>query len=194
MAFHAMAHDPAQPVLILGAGVNGCAAARELLLNGIPVWMVEENDIGWGATSRSSRLIHGGLRYLEYGDFRLVHESLDERERLRRLAPQFVVPLRLHIPVRHRVKGFVSAALRFFGIGRSRATAWLGGLVSRNSERGMWLVRMGLWLYDVLARSREFPKHTLYRVGIRVFPRSMPTGFAGCARIPTRKCCTPNDS
>lgn len=73
-------------VLILGAGINGCAVARELILNGVPVCLVDSADIATGATAKSSRLIHGGLRYLEYGEFDLVRESLDERTRLLRLA------------------------------------------------------------------------------------------------------------
>ena len=89
-------------VLILGAGVNGCALARELLLNGISVCIVDASDIAWGATSRSSRLIHGGLRYLEYGDFHLVRESLQERLLLRKLAPENTVAL----PVLRQQLGF----------------------------------------------------------------------------------------
>ena len=69
----------APTVLILGAGINGCALARELLLNGVSVVLVDTADIASGATSYSSRLIHGGLRYLEYGEFDLVRESLAER-------------------------------------------------------------------------------------------------------------------
>ncbi len=78
---------PASPVLILGAGINGAALARELALNGVDVVVVDQRDIAAGATAYSSRLIHGGLRYLEYGDFALVRESLGERTRLLRLAP-----------------------------------------------------------------------------------------------------------
>ncbi|MGH7202252.1 MAG: FAD-dependent oxidoreductase, partial [Planctomycetaceae bacterium] len=96
-----------RPVLILGAGINGAAVARELAINGVPVWVVDAHDIAAGATSRSSRLIHGGLRYLEYGDLRLVRESLVERSRLARLAPQFVEPLRLFIPIGRRTAGLV---------------------------------------------------------------------------------------
>ncbi len=86
------------PVLILGGGINGSAIARELILRRIPVVLVEPNDIAFGATSRSSRLIHGGLRYLEYGEFQLVRESLHERKWLLRMAPHLVQPLRMHTP------------------------------------------------------------------------------------------------
>ncbi len=67
------------PVLIIGAGINGAAIARELVLQGVPVIVVDRADIASGATAYSSRLIHGGLRYLEYGEFNLVSESLAER-------------------------------------------------------------------------------------------------------------------
>jgi glycerol-3-phosphate dehydrogenase len=60
------------PVLVLGAGINGCCVARELVLNGVSVMIVDRHDIATGATAKSSRLIHGGVRYLEYGDFGLV--------------------------------------------------------------------------------------------------------------------------
>src|SRR5580704_10672429 len=104
------------PVLILGAGINGAALARELTLNGVGVVIVDEHDVACGATSASSRLIHGGLRYLEYREFDLVRESLAERTRLLRLAPQFVRPLRLFIPLDNRTGGLIAAARRFFGL------------------------------------------------------------------------------
>lgn len=139
-------------VLILGAGINGAATARELVLNGVPVVLVDAIDVAAGATSKSSRLIHGGLRYLEYGEFDLVRESLAERTRLFRLAPQFVHPLRFFIPVRGRLGGLVQSARRFLNLG--------GGT---NRERGQWLVRMGLWMYDTYARDATVPRHSLHR-------------------------------
>ena len=152
---------PSAPVLILGAGINGICVARELVLNGVPVWLVDTNDIAFGATAKSSRLIHGGLRYLEYGDFRLVAESLHERDRLLRLAPQFVTPLRLHIPVRRRLGGFIAAGLRFLGLSRT----WLGRWIGAGGGRGLLTVRFGLGLYDLLARSRMVPRHSVHRTG-----------------------------
>jgi glycerol-3-phosphate dehydrogenase len=142
-----------QPVLILGAGINGAALARELVLNNVPVIVVDSHDISSGATSRSSRLIHGGLRYLEYGDFALVRESLVERERLLKLAPQFVQPLRLFIPVRRRFGGLIHAALKFLGAGSPSST----------QARGLWTVRLGLWLYDLCARSRRLLRSSVHR-------------------------------
>ncbi len=144
--------DGRQTVLILGAGINGCALARELALNGLSVVVVDTSDVAGGTTAYSSRLIHGGLRYLEYGEFDLVRESLAERGRLLRLAPQFVRPLELFVPVRHRFTGIWQSARRFLG--------WDAG-EGANQDRGLWLVRMGLWLYDTYARDRSLPKHRI---------------------------------
>lgn len=149
------------PVLILGAGVNGISVARELVLNGVPVWIVDTNDVAFGASAKSSRLIHGGLRYLEYADFRLVAESLHERDRLLRLAPQFVVPLKLHIPIRRRTGGMIAAGLRFLGLSRTGLGRWIG----TSGGRGLWTVRSGLWLYDLLARSQQVPRHAVRSTG-----------------------------
>jgi glycerol-3-phosphate dehydrogenase len=143
-------------VLVLGAGINGAAIARELLLNGIPVCLIDRYDIASGTTAYSSRLIHGGLRYLEYGDFALVRESLAERERLLNLAPQFVLPLELFIPVEQRASGIMAAARKFFG--------WPTPKDQPPVPRGMWLVRMGLLLYDLLARSSKLPRHRAHRL------------------------------
>ena len=154
---------PQNSVLILGAGINGAALARDLVLNGVPVWVVEANDIAFGATAKSSRLIHGGLRYLEYGDFALVRESLAERSRLRRLAPQFVEPLRLYIPVANRTGSFWRSAVRFLGAARVPLLSKLA--LPGRRERGLWLVRVGLAFYDRFARDPEFPRSAVDRVG-----------------------------
>ncbi len=146
-----MIPDEKHPVLILGAGINGAAVARELLLNGVSVVMVDLNDMTRGATARSSRLIHGGLRYLEYADFRLVRESLYERTQLHQLAPQFVKPLQLHIPVTSRFGGFLQSTCRFFGL------TSLAEKFASDKGRGIWLVRMGLWLYDRMVADPAFP-------------------------------------
>jgi glycerol-3-phosphate dehydrogenase len=144
-------------VLILGAGINGAAIARELTLNGLGVVVVDRGDISSGATAYSSRLIHGGLRYLEYAEFGLVRESLAERTRLLELAPHFVKPLRLFIPVTSRWGGMLSAPRRFFGL---RAPP---GDIPK--PRGLWLVRMGLGLYDLLASGSSLPARGVHRVG-----------------------------
>jgi glycerol-3-phosphate dehydrogenase len=158
-----MNRSASSPVLILGAGINGAALARDLVLNGVPVWIVDANDLAFGATAKSSRLIHGGLRYLEYGDYALVRESLAERSRLRRTAPQFVEPLRLYIPVANRTGSFWRSATRFLGAAR---IPWLSKLaLPGRRERGLWLVRLGLRFYDRFARDAEFPRSSVSRVG-----------------------------
>ena len=141
-------------IVILGAGINGCALARELALGGLSVVLVDTADVASGTTAYSSRLIHGGLRYLEYGDFALVRESLAERGRLLRLAPQFVRPLELFVPIRTRFSGIWQSALRFCG--RNTPPAPHG--------RGLLLVWLGLLLYDAYARDPSLPKHRIHKV------------------------------
>jgi glycerol-3-phosphate dehydrogenase len=156
-------------VLILGAGVHGAGIARELVDQGVPVRLVDAFDIASGATSKSSRLIHGGLRYLEYGDFRLVRESLEARSWNLAQAPQFVQPLRLYIPTARRWSGLARAAAGFLGLARTRWTA-------RRSPRGFWPVRMGLWLYDRLRNPGELPRSS-----------SLPMGAPGAPRVNPRR-------
>src|SRR5437660_4891064 len=83
---------------IIGGGINGAGLARDAAGRGIRVLLIEQNDLGWATSSASSKLIHGGLRYLEHGAFRLVREGLAEREVLLRMAPHLVHPLRLILP------------------------------------------------------------------------------------------------
>lgn len=145
-------------VLILGGGIHGAALARELVLNGIPVVLADTGDLAGGATSKSSRLIHGGLRYLEYGDVRLVRESLLERGRLLKLAPQFVRPLRLYVPTERRWSGLLRSALGFFKLARTRFGRRLMGRAERRAPRGYWPVRLGLWMYDLFSWGDGLPK------------------------------------
>lgn len=150
-----------KPVLILGAGINGAAVARDLAINGIPVCIVDTGDVAGGATSRSSRLIHGGLRYLEYRDTALVRESLLERERLLQLAPQFVKPLRLTIPVAHRFGGLWAGFVRFSGLARTPIGKHL--LKFGQGPRGLIAIKAGLSMYDRLASSDSLPPHEIQR-------------------------------
>ncbi len=154
------------PVVILGAGINGCALARELALNGLSVTVVDTADVAGGTTAYSSRLIHGGLRYLEYGEFDLVRESLAERGRLLRLAPQFVRPLELFVPIRHRTSGVWQSLRRFMGWEDSSGAS---------HDRGLWLVHLGLWMYDLFARDRSLPKHRI--VGVTAGPQVDPQRY-----------------
>jgi glycerol-3-phosphate dehydrogenase len=84
---------------VIGGGVNGCGIARDAAGRGYSVIPFEMNDFASGTSSASTKLIHGGLRYLEYYEFRLVREALMEREVLWRLAPHVIWPLRFVLPL-----------------------------------------------------------------------------------------------
>jgi glycerol-3-phosphate dehydrogenase len=136
-------------VLIVGGGINGAGLLRELALNRVDVLLVDKSDFAAGATSASSRMIHGGLRYLENGEFRLVRESLRERNRLLKNAPHAVKPLPTTIPIFSRWSGFANATAKFFA--RS----------AKPAKRGAALVKIGLSLYDLFtARDRVLPLHS----------------------------------
>ncbi|GIW96673.1 MAG: glycerol-3-phosphate dehydrogenase [Pirellulaceae bacterium] len=163
-----------KPILILGGGINGAAIARELILNGHSVALVERQDFAGGTTAYSSRLIHGGLRYLEYGELDLVQESLEERGRLLRLARPLVQPLRLVIPTSNRGGGVVSAAVRFLG--------WERYWSPPPTPRGLWLIRAGLWLYDHYAgiktlEAQGLAKHSIHRAGEAGMPPVDPRRY-----------------
>jgi glycerol-3-phosphate dehydrogenase len=116
-------------VLVIGGGITGAGIARDAALRGLAVALVERDDFASGTSSRSSRLIHGGVRYLEHGHLRLVFESSQERRRLLRLAPHLVRPLEFTWPV------------------------YAGARVPR------WKLLAGLTLYDVLALFRNVAPH-----------------------------------
>jgi glycerol-3-phosphate dehydrogenase len=139
----------ATDVLVVGGGVNGAGLLRDLALNGVSCLLVERGDFASGATAASSRMIHGGLRYLENGEFRLVRESLRERNRLLANAPHAVKPLATTIPLLSRWSGLGNAAGKFFGA------------QGRPGRRGAALVKIGLTLYDAFSgRDRgALPRH-----------------------------------
>src|ERR1700681_2589499 len=83
---------------VIGGGINGTAIARDAAGRGLRVLLVEQNDLASGTSSASSKLVHGGLRYLEHGAFRLVREALAEREVMLRSAPHVVRPMRFVLP------------------------------------------------------------------------------------------------
>src|SRR4030081_2445662 len=85
-------------LLVVGGGINGVATARDAAGRGLQVLLCEKGDLAAATSSASSKLVHGGLRYLEHGDFRLVRESLAERELLLRMAPHLVRPMRFVLP------------------------------------------------------------------------------------------------
>ena len=111
-------------LLIIGGGINGAAIARDAAGRGLSVRLVEQNDLASGTSSASTKLIHGGLRYLELYEFRLVHEALAERELLLAAAPHIIWPLKFVLP---HEKGL----------------------------RPVWMLRLGLFLYDHLARRKR---------------------------------------
>ena len=91
-------HSPVTDLLIIGGGINGCGIARDAAGRGLSVTLVEQDDLASHTSSASTKLIHGGLRYLEYKEFRLVREALAERERLLAIAPHIIWPLRFVLP------------------------------------------------------------------------------------------------
>jgi glycerol-3-phosphate dehydrogenase len=93
-----LSDDNTYDLLIIGGGINGAGIARDAAGRGLKVLLVEKDDLGSHTSSASTKLVHGGLRYLEHFEFRLVRESLIERERLLRIAPHIIWPLRFVLP------------------------------------------------------------------------------------------------
>jgi glycerol-3-phosphate dehydrogenase len=140
---------PHASVLIIGGGINGVGTFRDLALQGVDVALVERGDYSQGASGASSHMIHGGIRYLENGEFRLVRESVVERNRLLRVAPHYVKPLQTTIPIFSTFSGILAAPLRFLTHKQGRQT-----------ERGAFLIKVGLSLYDSFSRDGgSVPRH-----------------------------------
>jgi glycerol-3-phosphate dehydrogenase len=139
--------------VIVGAGINGVGVFRDLSLQGVDCLIVDKGDFGAGASSAPSRMIHGGLRYLENGAFSLVAESTRERNLLLRNAPHLVRPLKTVVPLSSHFGGLLRGALRFFGFTPSPG------------NRGLLVVALGLRLYDLLGRRQSMmPRHSIARV------------------------------
>lgn len=127
-------------VLIIGGGINGCGVARDAAMRGLSVVLLERDDFGSGTSGRSSRLIHGGIRYLEQGQLHLVHESIRERQTLLRIAPHLVKPLAFTWPIYRgarvgRVK--LSAGLlvyQLMAVGRARRHSSLNAAETLDRE------------------------------------------------------------
>ena len=118
-------------VVVIGGGINGAGVARDAALRGLKTILIEKNDFASGSSSWSSRLIHGGLRYLEYFEFPLVRESLKEREVLLHTAPHLVTPLQLTIPI------------------------------YRDRSRPYWKIWAGMILYDIFSFDKTLPVHRM---------------------------------
>lgn len=114
---------------IIGGGINGAGIARDAALRGLKVILVEKQDFGVGASSKSSKLAHGGLRYLQQYDFKLVKSCLAERDLLLSNLPDLVKPQPFIYPV------------------------------YKTSPKPLWMVKLGLYIYDYLARHGTLPKH-----------------------------------
>ena len=154
-----MAEEPVD-LLVIGGGVTGAGIARDAAMRGIRTALIDKGDFGSGTSSRSSRLVHGGLRYLEHGHFRLVFESSRERRVLRKIAPHLVWPRSFLFPV------------------------YPGGRVSR------WKLEAGLWLYDLLALFRNVRRHRMLskRAMLRAEPGLRSRGLTGGARYFDAQC------
>ena len=122
-----MAKSAMIDIFVVGGGINGCGIARDAAGRGYSVMLAEMNDLASGTSSGSTKLIHGGLRYLEHYEFRLVREALMEREILWRNAPHIIWPMRFVLP--------------YFS----------GG------QRPAWMLRIGLFLYDHLGGRKLLP-------------------------------------
>lgn len=116
-------------VIVIGGGINGCGIARDAADRGLSVLLLEKEDFGYGCTSASTRLIHGGLRYLESFDFGLVRESLREREILLKNASHLVKPLQICIPI------------------------------FKESTRSFLEIKAGMFLYDLLSFDKTLPSY-----------------------------------
>ncbi|MDX1480246.1 MAG: glycerol-3-phosphate dehydrogenase [Woeseiaceae bacterium] len=141
-------------VIVIGGGINGAGIARDAALRGLRTLLLEARDFGSGTSSWSTRLIHGGLRYLEYGELSLVRESLGERRRLRQHAPHLVRPIAMTIPV------------------------------YRSARRGKLLIRLGMMAYDLLSMGKELPRHSMLsrKALIAALPGINTAGLVGGAR------------
>ncbi len=137
-------------VLIVGAGVNGIGTFRDLALQGVDVLLVDKGDFCNGASAGSSHMLHGGIRYLENGEFRLVREALTERNRMLHNAPHYSKPLPTTIPIYSWFSGFLNAPLKFLN------------LRDKPSERGGIIIKLGLMMYDGFTRGQQgLPTHRL---------------------------------
>ncbi|HWX41853.1 MAG TPA: glycerol-3-phosphate dehydrogenase [Blastocatellia bacterium] len=140
-------------VIIIGAGINGAGIARDAAMRGLRVMLLDKEDIGGGTTAASTRLIHGGLRYLEHLEFGLVRESLRERERLLHIAPHLVRPLPMLIPI------------------------------YASGKRGPWMIRAGMTLYDLLSYDKSLARHRMLprEETLERQPGVKPDGLLGAA-------------
>jgi glycerol-3-phosphate dehydrogenase len=151
--FSSTLSDSAFDLIVIGAGINGAGIARDAAMRGLKVLLLDKGDIGGGTSSWSTRLIHGGLRYLEHGEIGLVRESLRERETLFRIAPHLVKPLPILIPI------------------------------YSNARRGPWTIRAGMIAYDLLSFDKSLSHHRMLSRGevLKRAPGLNAEGLLGAA-------------
>ncbi|QQR89732.1 MAG: FAD-dependent oxidoreductase [Myxococcales bacterium] len=118
-------------VVVVGGGICGCGIVRDLAERGISAVLLEQYDLAYGTSSRSSKLVHGGFRYLKQLRFGLVFESVSERRILLKIAPHLVKPLAFLFPI------------------------------YKSSPLSLWMLRLGLWLYDFLSLFRSPKLHKM---------------------------------
>lgn len=157
--------NPKISVLIVGAGINGIGVFRDLALNGVDALLVERGDFCSGASAASSHMAHGGIRYLENGEFRLVREAVAERNRMIQNAPHLVEPLPTTVPMFKHFSGLLNAPLKFLG------------LLDKPSERGSLVIKIGLMFYDAFTgKTRVVPRHAFRgrAESLKLWPRLNP--------------------
>ncbi len=157
--------NPKISVLIVGAGINGIGVFRDLALNGVDALLVERGDFCSGASAASSHMAHGGIRYLENGEFRLVREAVAERNRMIQNAPHLVEPLPTTVPMFKHFSGLLNAPLKFLG------------LLDKPSERGSLVIKIGLMFYDAFTgKTRVVPRHAFRGCAesLKLWPRLNP--------------------
>jgi glycerol-3-phosphate dehydrogenase len=156
-------HSPT--VLIVGGGINGVGSFRDLTLQGVDTLLIDRRDFCSGASAASSRMAHGGIRYLENGEFHLVREAVQERNRMIQNAPSLVKPLPTTIPIFKTFSGLLNAPLKFLG--------WL----EKPSERGGLIIKVGLIFYDAFTgKTRAVPRHVFdgRANALKKYPRLNP--------------------
>jgi glycerol-3-phosphate dehydrogenase len=177
--------NPKISVLIIGAGINGIGTFHDLALQGVDVLMVDKGDYCSGASSASSHMVHGGIRYLENGEFRLVQEAVRERNLLIENAPHLVKPLPTVFPIFRIFSGLLNAPLKFLG------------LRNKPSERGALVIKIGMSYYDRFTREQQtVPGHTFSGrdEALKKFPKLNPdvlytgTYYDGAMPSPERIC------
>lgn len=163
-----MQEGPVQDLFILGGGINGCGIARDAAGRGLSVTLAEMGDLAQATSSASTKLFHGGLRYLEFFEFRLVREALEERETLLAAMPHISWPMRFVLPY--------SPDMRFES---DTPTSRLLGVAmpGMRGRRPAWLIRLGLFLYDNLGGRRVLPGTRKLDLAVDPAGRPLKPGF-----------------